>query len=769
MHYNLRWTAGFVALVFPFIFACDDDGPGSEPDSGKIQTEQTVPVGEHSIGSPGGTITVDAPGSPVEGLEIEVPAGAYPSARTFKIAYAPITSHEFGELFQPVSPLIEISNGGGLADQMMRLRVPVEQINGGQLMGFYYDRKTGLLEGIPIVATGEGYIDLAVRHFSWVVVTEIQKELLIGGGAFDTGFNPSRNGWSFTNYGTFPEARGICAGMSIAAAHYFKNFSSTVDLYSYFDNNQELWFRTEDIWEDDSKGLQFATAIHRVYGSFWQGNNTSILGMINAPEEERFWNIIFNLLILNQPQLLYVQDSRSDTSHCIAAFAYTIDEQMAKIRVYDPNYPGSEGTIEFDIVQKKFKPYTTAANAVALEQGSVFHCDIIAYQAFSAVMSTDEMDFLWKKVQNNTIGEGLFPSYKIYAQPKDPEYTKVELKPIGKNGYVNSIPFDVFDFVAEGLDASFSLTAEGMSYLPGFGLERIRPMTTMEMNLPDTLFGYYLKGIPPGAKDPSWIGFHWFRIRKQQIWIEPADTIVAVQAEVPFIARNNGSAPKHARYSWDFGDGHDATSSDTIITYKFPKEGEYTVTLKVTDLDRNVEVAEAQTTIAVTRWPKIAITIRGMDAQPPSTMKASDGSDIPAIAWANKWVATAPAIRWNEQQFETEFTYNLYPGTYTCRISGNVSADFKKVEYVSAIYSGTAFDGDWLYYAAVVLRDFPLEVYIPGEITGKILTGPDAQSKVAQLSWKQVYNAQVDPKEITLQSVDWSSPQTELSIFFYNE
>lgn len=749
--------------------SCNKDDDQSTPDSGKIKTEKEVELSTQSIGGGGGVIEISGSATPLEGLRIRVPDGAYPDAKEFRISYAEITSHEFGAYFDPVSPLIQISNGGEQANKMMNLRIPATENSGKIRMAFYYDKSKGELEGIPIVRSEPDFIEVAVRHFSLIVVSEVQKDLLIKGGGFHTFFDPLVNGWSFVNDGTYPESGGICAGMSIGAAYYFKNFKSGVNLYSYFDNNG-LDFATPEIWEDDATGLHFATAIHRIQELFYHSNNQSIAEMILAPEEDRFWNIIYNMLVINQPQLLYVKSTQSDTAHMIIAFAYELDSISAKIQVYDPNYPGAESTIEYDMVQKKFKPYTSAANRKALDDGHTFNCDIIAFIPMSAVMLPEEMSFLWNKVQNKTIDQGIFPSYKVYAVPTDPAFSRVELKPLTKNNNANYIPFREFNFVVEGLDPSTNLNP-GTIIFDKENSKWVRYpnlIPPLEMFESDTLIGFYLKGIPKGVVYESWIGFQWFRIKKQNIWIEPVDTSVAVNTEIKFLARHNGSAPKRARYQWDFGNNKTFTTSDTFFNYKYEETGDFDISLKVTDLDQNKVVAEVQTTIHITIWPKIAITLKGMDSQPPSTIKTSDGNDIPAIVWSNKVESTAPAIRWTKNNFETEFTFNQGPGTYICRISGSMSDDFKKINQLSAIYTGTAFDGAWTYQSAMVLQDFPMEVWDPGKLIGKILKGPEAKARVKQLSYQENWEFQGMPMERHLGSVDWSSDQTELSVFFYD-
>lgn len=56
----------------------------------------------------GGMITINNPANPLHAMEIIVPPGAYTAAKPFRVSSAPITSHTFGPLFQPLTPLINV-------------------------------------------------------------------------------------------------------------------------------------------------------------------------------------------------------------------------------------------------------------------------------------------------------------------------------------------------------------------------------------------------------------------------------------------------------------------------------------------------------------------------------------------------------------------------------------------------------------------------------------------------------------------------------------
>jgi len=58
------------------------------------------------------------------------------------------------------------------------------------------------------------------RHFTKVVVSKIKKDKL--SGVYDTGFVPRVNDFQISNYGSYIEPKGFCAGQSIAMAYYFE-------------------------------------------------------------------------------------------------------------------------------------------------------------------------------------------------------------------------------------------------------------------------------------------------------------------------------------------------------------------------------------------------------------------------------------------------------------------------------------------------------------------------------------------------------------------
>jgi hypothetical protein len=770
----LRLHASLVAIAL-VLGACSGDDPASpNGDSGKIRTGEMKQVFEESV-APGGTVTVSAAGTAVDGLSLEVPTGAYTTATQVKISFADITGHDFGASFDPVTPLIHIENGGAFAAKPMRLRIPLPDLGGRFPVAFYYDRAAGTLEAIAPVGRSATWLDVAVRHFSEIVVSATQVQLLRDGGGFHTFFDPKVNGWPFVNYGCYPEDKGMCAGMSIGAAHFYRNFSASLLLSAHFDNDR-YWFQTPKVWSDDATGIKFCGELQKAFvtsNAFWtSGGGTPFDGFTGMSETDQFWSLCYAMLVINQPQFLYlaVRGNAAAPAHAIIAYAYEIAGSEGRLKVYDPNYPGSEGTIIFDFATGKFHPYTSAANTRAMEEGSLFAFDQIVFIPLSTICDVKEIDRIWQKVGAKSIGEGQYPTYELWAVPVDnEELPRVKLLDAA-TGRTTFLPYKDFTVEIVPSDKSIPFSLTGWVDLPDIGeIEKREPagILTIERPSKDNLIGIQVNAKPAGEKDFSWAGFHWFKIRLQSLWIEPADTAVGVNQELKLVARHNRTAPAGARFEWDFGDDKTETrTGDSTVTHAFEEAGEYEVMVTMYAPGNSEPAGSAHAVVHVSEFRTMAVTLSGMDTTPPSTIKTKDGSDIPSMSWSNK-IGAAPVITWNKKEFSVEYSYTMSRIDWHTRISGHLTEDGKSIAVLTAITTGYGYDGAYQHSAAIALTNFPIES-APGAPMGLTLTGPAAQGKVGSISWRQAsVDGSGNTHVVELGTIDWSSQQTELSVYFY--
>ena len=414
---NVYITAGALAgFILFFVILGLLRGPSVEPPMMDLgdpvsQIEQNVP-------STGGILSVNEASSPINGFELIVPFGAFEEQTSFEIITQTIDSHDFGEEFNPITPLITIDNGHVFADQPMTVTVPIELNDDEFAMGFYYDPNTNDLEGIPLKNVTSTEITLFTNHFSSIVISKISiDELLKLTSAtdryVDTGFVPGVDDWQFTNYGSYLAQGGHCAGQVLTMSWYYhtqKIENGEPALFNLFDNVG--YEATEDFMEDDQLGYRFASVIQNLL-DFESEEFYDYLSFAGSNKQLIYFAFSYAMVMTETPQLMaiYSHDEFGNIQSGHAIMAYKM--QGYDIYVADPNYPGqtdrkvsfntSPGVYDFD-------PYSSGANAQAiLEDGALLYDDIF-YIGESALIDYETIEQEYQKVLDGTIGDDYFPT-----------------------------------------------------------------------------------------------------------------------------------------------------------------------------------------------------------------------------------------------------------------------------------------------------------------------------------------------------------------------
>ena len=422
--------------------------------TGTVSTGPSLIVASQVVGTSGGGVKVQKPGDPLDGLEIQIPAGAYSSDRQFNISSAPISGHDFGEYFQPLSPLITIENGGEYSNGLMTVRIPVEIPPDYFAMAFYYDEETGSLEGIPFVSADETSVTVATRHFSNLTVSGIENAVLdaLLEAGIDSGFRPGADDWQFTNYGSYIAPGGHCAGQSLTALWYYCERPDGVDpfLWGLYDKNGKEP-ATPDLWADDSYGYRFASTVHEDinWSSF---ENDFMFELRGASDELAFKAFAYGMQLTGEPQEVGIYSSAGGGHDMIC---YRVDR--GNLYIADPNYPGNtERRIEYS--NGSFKPYNSGANAAEIEAGNGKAYETIQYCAKTATIDWARIAARWNEFKAGTIGNDRFPAYQIVvvddennAEPLVDGYVselkKIRIRvdanvPLGTKVYRNGVKVD---------------------------------------------------------------------------------------------------------------------------------------------------------------------------------------------------------------------------------------------------------------------------------------------------------------------------------------
>ena len=559
--------------------------------TGAIATGTKTQVASQSIDSSGGTMAVNKPGDPLDGLVLDVPAKSYADGRTFKVSSASITNQTFGNDINPVSPMIYVDNGGGYSDEVMYIRVPVKVTEGKFAMGFLYDEKSKQLEGMPLVGRDADSITVATRHFSNFFISTIEDALLKKD--IDSGFRPGIDDWQFDNNGSYI-APGHCSGQSIAAMWYYyaQPDGKEACLYGRYDNNGNQP-ATPDLWQDDSLGYRFCSTIHCDYqdtGMWGTSLKWDALAGIGWKKENNQWKRIdvqgisdastwrlfaYSIQASGQPQYVSI-NSNAGGWHAMICYAVSDNNTL---RIADPNYHGRDDR-KIEFVDNKFKPYNSGANKADIDAGNGKAYEKIIYRGAWTIMPYDQIAQRWTEFKNKTIGNDRFPAYTI--QYEDSKGLWQELK----DGYISQEKLIK-------IQASFESEGGGSGvYRDGAKL----PNGPKELKPGNNLLGIYI------AKDVAdhnyeYVDFKYINVIYGSLSIDPATLDGELNKQYTFTAKAD-SPPTGACYDW-YVDGSKAQSNtSTSYSASFKTDGSHKVSVKLVDsTGKEIQEAEAAVTI----------------------------------------------------------------------------------------------------------------------------------------------------------------------------
>ena len=384
---------------------------GNESGSG-LTLSEAVTVAQETVPKGGGTLTVNKGDSAVNGLTIEVPSGSYASDQDFSVAEAKIQSNGFDKDLMFVSPVIRVENGGAYASDLMEVKVPCNVPDGYIPLGFYYDESTKGLESVPVLEEGDGYVTLGLRHFTDVAVGAVAEEKAAAAGSYNTNFMPGVDDFHMDNNGSYIEPSGHCAGQSLTTMWYYANKKlkggpKLWDKYDNYGKDPNVTFKTPDFQEDDVMALRIASVAQKegTWGSALRGR---FLEASKLSDKATFYGLTYAMKLHKSPQYVSIQQLNAagdvEGGHAIIAYRY----EGNRIYVADPNYPGKTNRY-LELVDGKFKPYSSAATAADAASGNGVNYTRINFVGISAMYEHPKLAQLWSQLENRTVGDAYFP------------------------------------------------------------------------------------------------------------------------------------------------------------------------------------------------------------------------------------------------------------------------------------------------------------------------------------------------------------------------
>lgn len=667
----MRLAIRLVVSVALFLLAasCSERERLTDGDGGtghRISTGESISILSETVGVEGGTRTINAPGEPIDGLEITIQPNSFDAAITLDISYAPILSHDFGTSFNPVTPLITINVGGVMSSKVVTVKIPVIASEDQSLMPFVYDPIDDVLLPMAILTTDEGSVTLLTRNFSEVVVSGIDRTELLSGTTIATSFNPCTDGWQVANDGSCLSPGGICAGMSISAIWYFLEIC-TPNLFGEFGNTM-LEEEPPGFWKDDKDAIRFASMVQDD-PTTWINFHQLYHNMSTSVNDQCTWEGLIHTMRLGRPELLCVYQTPPDSgAHAIVA--YGVDLQNHRVNVYDPNFPGATGQfIQYDPGTKLFDPYDSR---LRLSDPHVFF-DQIGLFPLKAMCDQERLHDYWSSATVGNVGEFDFPPFDAYMHNAQGDSTLLLVAEQGNEDRVNHAEGDSIAFSIQSQDARYDFRFNLHQYYPLFG-DTVEQMPTHSANIlnGESYFGVELEAKKKSVNNAAWgwAGFQWYIIDLSP-YIEE---IVPASGAVGDTVTLNGFAFGDAgrRYVF-FGD----VVADVVSWSR--KQ----VRATVPDLPEG----EVQVSVTVEMRPSNKVTFDVIDTDHLRKLQAMDVINVDIYAdhrsttghfsFPNKFKPTLTAVQWNGVQFSAEasdeWTSGTTEGFYEESLTGTVS------------------------------------------------------------------------------------------------
>jgi len=380
-------------------------------------------------------------------LIIDVPNAAYNGDRKFNISYSEIKDHKLGPDFNPITPMIIISNGGGYSDSMMTISIPVNVKEGDFAMAFLYDDKTGKLEGMPLLCSDGKKVVVATSNFSHSSAsafnggaqarldggTEDVDKIIISAasekdlrGNYNSDFYPGVDDLPSKNEGSSYAPSGFCNGQSEAMMWYYvkkKQAQNEPSLFKLLDNDGGT--PTPKFWRDDTKAIKLASLLQNDF------TITGVIRLMVFGVEIGFGSILTDRVTMNafayaiklthEPQYvgIYSGSTFPPAGHAMVVYKVGSDAMF----IADPNFPGdTTRRIKYNSRESIFEAYSSASRA----GGPGLDFSHIFYLAKSAMPTWPAVEGRWNEVIAGTIGNGKFPEFSIVAQNDNAEFVPLE-------------------------------------------------------------------------------------------------------------------------------------------------------------------------------------------------------------------------------------------------------------------------------------------------------------------------------------------------------
>jgi Leucine-rich repeat (LRR) protein len=320
-------------------------------------------VASQMVSPIGGTIEVGYSGTPIDGIQVQFPEGVLTEDTNVSLGYNTGTLTPNEGIYAGVALTIDTGDVSQF-EQAVMVTVPFENIDGTPVP--YYVDSDGRLHPVLLLEIDriEKTFTFAIFHastFTWIVSllagsetlsTTLSAPVII---TYQTGYYPSDDGFQIVNSRS-EYTEGECFGMSAFSAWYFmqKKYRHVEDdFYPSYMNVIDTDWHGHPLYGQDIIATRATLSLTQVWDTFYSGTVGVALSLSDADKWASITSAMENTA---GPVLIYLPENVPILTgpHAVVAYSY---DNLGHIFLCDPNHPGEEEYVEYDMSKRLFHWY----------------------------------------------------------------------------------------------------------------------------------------------------------------------------------------------------------------------------------------------------------------------------------------------------------------------------------------------------------------------------------------------------------------------------
>jgi hypothetical protein len=625
-----------LGVVIFFIAACSSSNaptgakttPPSSPSFDTLLTNGSIPPS-------GGTLTINKPGDPLNGLTMTVSSGAFSNALSVTIGSSTNKNLPTADGIVPISPVVHIStSAGGYAQGAITFKVPATVAAGTFPVVVLYDSATNTIEPMTTIAYNASSVTAITGHLSQPSVVSASGARVAGrsramsvgtAGAspsdsifvafgvyaipftvlnqdWDTHFRPGINDWEMPSATTEAATNGTLLGVAATEMWYFNSGASSTPLNGRF-------AAVHNVPLSDTIGYHWVSAINNQVSnqvsSYLLSAYNSVTGGSASRDSLQFDQIraSFAIPTLNggKPLPVFVNLRSTNGNYYLIAYRATGNQ----VYVADPVNPG-DSTRFLQLMSSGMTPYVNPTYMPSVSFTTPLGTPLGLAVPLAALVSS------YPNATAGTVGVNLFPTSGFYSwsgQLYDTMYVVDSLRfwaqcATCQYGFATTLSPAPAGNVESGYRVYYLSGRVATDSIGALGANGLLLSTSPALGTQSTV------GVPLISADAAnatpgsgrWLDWQQFTITRLEATIAPSAPQAVMNAPQTLqVSVVPTLLPANVAYQWSFGDNtaNVTVQNSPTVQHTYAMTGNFPTIVKIID-NRNTQViAQSNTTVTV--------------------------------------------------------------------------------------------------------------------------------------------------------------------------